>query len=196
MRRMVTNERQRLYAREARRLAAATKAANKGQRDKGTATPKEQTLYPDAQSQISQAAAILDLDPKLDQYQYNIRSPPVRGATPSASKPPLRSGVASILYSKMAERASLVFHVSIMHEGRRVKPRVFFTAETCPGYSSLVQHVHSIMDDEGRKVANVQVLGPGSLVDISTEDSWKEIIATIEKTEWMDGDVKCMVHVE
>jgi hypothetical protein len=52
------------------------------------------------------------------------------------------------------------------------------------------------MDDEGRKVSSVKILGPSGLVDVSDEDTWREAIETVKQTEWMDGEAKCVVHVE
>jgi len=72
MRRMVTNERQRKYAIESRKNAA--KAGGRRQHEQGSATPQGSTPQPDGQSQLLPTSSVQDIDPKLNQYHYNLDS--------------------------------------------------------------------------------------------------------------------------
>jgi hypothetical protein len=191
---MVTNERQRKYAMESRKNLAATKAGRK-QHDQGCATPMGGAPQPDSQSSTLSAPAIVDIDPKLNQYHYSIESPPPQEQQQDVVTAS-RTVVKSVLAKKAAEGEGLKYLVSIMYEGHRVTPRFTLTPSTCPGFSSLAQHIHSILDDDGRNVTGIKILSPGGLVDVNDEGTWTEAIELVKQNEWMDGECRCVVQVE
>jgi hypothetical protein len=191
---MVTNERQRRYAIESRKNLAAAKAGRK-QHDQGSATPIGGTPQPDSQSSTLSVPAIVDIDPKLNQYHYSIESP-----LPQEQQQDVvtssRTVVKSVLAKKADEAEGIKYLVSIIHEGHRVTPRFTLTPSSCPGFSSLVQHIHSILDDDGRNVTGIKILGPGGLVDVNDDGMWTEAIELVKQSEWMDGECRCVVQVE
>jgi hypothetical protein len=194
MRRMVTNERQRKYATEMRKNSAAAKAAQE-QGHRGSATPAGGTPQPDVQSDALSITSVIDIDPKLNQYHYNIQSPAAQEQPQGTASPP-KTAVKSVFAKKAAELEGIKYHVSIMQESRRVMPRFTLNPNTCPSFSSLVQHLDSVMDDDGREVSGIKVLGPGGLVDVKDESSWVAAIEAIKQNEWMDGELRCVVQVE
>jgi hypothetical protein len=137
----------------------------------------------------------MNIDPRLNQYHYNIASPLSQEQLQDVATPPV-TGMKSIFTKKAVEAEGVKYHVSIMHEGRRIVPKFTLTPNTCSGFSSLVQHIHSITDDDGRTISSIQALVPSGLMDVTDEGTWSEAIETVKQHEWMDGEVKCIVQVE
>lgn len=179
---------------EIRKNSAATKAAQE-QGHQGSTTPVGGTPQPEAQSDALSITSVVDIDPKLNQYHYNIQSPVAQEQPQDIAGPP-KPAVKSVFAKKAAEFEETKYHVSIMQESRRVMPRFTLNPNTCPSFSSLVQHLDSVLDDDGRKVSGIKVLGPGGLVDVKDEGSWVGIIDTVKQNEWMDGELRCVVQVE
>lgn len=75
-------------------------------------------------------------------------------------------------------------------------PRFTLTPNTCPTFSSLIQHINSVLNDGGWKVCITKVMGPGGLVEVSDESSWVGAVEIVKQTEWLDEEVRCVVDVE
>lgn len=191
MRRMVTNERQRLYALEARKNTAAAK---QGQHQLDP-TPATSTTggSPQALTQLeaSSTPSAIDIDPKLNQYHYSIESPAPHSEQLDAATPP-KTGMIS---KKATEYEGVRYHVSVMQHGRRVVPRFTLTPNTCPTFSSLILHINNVIDHDGLKVGSTKVMGPDGLVDVGDERMWEETVEIIKQNEWMDEEVRCVVQV-
>ncbi|OBT81471.1 hypothetical protein VE02_09722 [Pseudogymnoascus sp. 03VT05] len=184
MRRMVTNERQRLYANETRKATGGKKARETGE---GADEQREREL--------------VDIDPKLGDYHYTLdptlRSP---AAAAAASMTPPPAG---------PEKAEMVYRVVVVGKGApgRVLHSVALTQEKCPVFSSLMQHIRSVLakplngGGEGEKVAmyilrTVKALLPTGLVEVGTVDEWEEACRTVEGEAWMEGIVRVVAEVE
>jgi len=112
-----------------------------------------------------------DFGADLNQYHYNID--------------PLISAIEGV-----------DFHVNIMQDSRRFKPKFTLNPSSCPGFASLIQHILASMEGGGQRLSSVKVLGPNGLVDVGDEDSWRAAIASVREHEWMDGEVKCVAQIE
>jgi hypothetical protein len=189
MRRMVTNERQRLYALETRKNAAAAKQA-RSQTSGGSATPIADTPQAGSEADAVSTPPALEIDPKLNQYHYSSESPAPQTEQPDVGASP------TVLENNAAEEEDLMYHVSIMQGSRRVVPRFTLTPNTCPTFSSLAEHINATLNDDDRQIAAIQVMGPGGLVSANDESSWAEAIETVKQTAWMDKEARCVVQVE
>ena len=75
-------------------------------------------------------------------------------------------------------------------------PRFTLTPNTCPTFSGLIQHINSVLDDDGLKVGVTKVMGPGGLLEVNDESSWAEAVEIVKQTEWLDEEVRCIVDVD
>lgn len=188
MRRMVTNERQRLYALETRKNAAAAKQA-RSQTSRSSATPIAATPRLDSETEAVSTPPALEIDPKLNQYHYSNESPAAQTERLNVRASPI------VLQSNTAEDEDPKFHVSIMQGSQRIIPRFTLTPSACPTFSSLTQHITVTLNDNNQKITAIQVMGPSGLVNANDESSWAEAIETVKKTAWMDKEVRCVVQV-
>ncbi|KAL2074459.1 hypothetical protein VTL71DRAFT_8237 [Oculimacula yallundae] len=193
MRRMVTNERQRLYTTKTRQ-EKRTKAPNTYQ-----VRPSQGYLQPE----VFQNGNITPIqypvgNPKIDDYHYDL----------DLSFNTIRTGQENEYLdpeepeSSMPKEAGrngpiINYLVNLVHDGRRVHPQVTLKPESCPGFASLVQHIHDLMTgiNHAQQPDSIKVLGPTGLVNVSDEDSWRGAVDLIQQNEWLDGEVKCVVEV-
>lgn len=193
---MVTNERQRQYAVETRKssntVSSNGKAANKKTTRNGPdtlSTTKEPTSrYP-------------EIDPKLDQYHYNL-DPAFASAIDSSAPPPIRPQLHADLSASRepfpaspSSEAHIQYHVNVLHNGIRMRPRLSLSQSSCLGFSSLVQHVRAALNDNGADLVRVQILCPDGLRDVGDEETWLDITRCVADKEWMDGEVRVLVEV-
>jgi len=175
---MVTNERQRRYAtdkREAERIKE--KARSTRDSSDGPAKPASLSPYP-------------RVDP-MDDYHLNVA--PHLPAELVESPRDVQNGPELL---EDAEDSAVKYHVNIVENHSRFKPKLTLNPTTCPGFSSLVQHIHNLLEDTSKKMKSIRVLGPFGPVDIGDEDAWREVTTSVDEEEWMDGDVKIIVRIE
>jgi hypothetical protein len=195
LRRMVTNERQRQYAVETRKSTAPGKATNK----KNTSThdgPETPSTNKEPPSQYP------EIDPKLDQYHYNL-DPTFTSTTDSSAPPADRSH----LHNNLSESQGpfpispahpdlpVQYHINIFHNGIRMRPKLTLSPSSCLGFSSLVQHVRGALNDEGADPIRIQILCPDGLRDVGDEEAWLDAVKAVADCEWMDGEVRVLVEV-
>jgi len=196
LRRMVTNERQRLYALETRqeKRKAGEKTNNKRKRDQTSASPSDGTPQRKrGQRGISPSPA--GVDPKLDEYHYNVEGTyPVEGED-EISMSQAEHAIASQFSLGQQDGTGLRYYVNILQDGKRIKSSLVLTPSSCPGFASLVQYIHTLLDDIGRTPNSVKVLCPIGLVEVNSEESWEEAVAMVKENDWMDGDIKCVVDL-
>ncbi|TAQ84139.1 hypothetical protein B7494_g7533 [Chlorociboria aeruginascens] len=177
MRRMVTNEKQRHYASQARRDKHAKSGKSKSPEKESN---DQQSLVRPSEDPV--------IEENLNQYHYNVETP-FRSETPEA--------IAKIVTGSPAKSdARILYHVNIFQGGRRVKPRITLMTLSCPGFASLLQHIHNIIGDEGQRPSSIKILGVNGLVAVDSEDGWKAAIVEVEENEWMDGEVRVIVEME
>jgi len=196
LRRMVTNERQRLYAIETRqeKRKAGEKTNSKRKRDQTSATPSEGTPTR-KQGRQGILPFPADVDPKLDEYHYNVEEAyPIEGGG-EISTSQTGHAVAKEFSLGQPDGTGLRYHLNILQDGKRIKSPLILSPSSCPGFASLVQYIHTLLDDIGQKPNNVKVLCPNGLMEVNSEESWEEAIAIIKVNDWMDGDVRCVVEV-
>jgi hypothetical protein len=191
MRRMVTNERQRIYALDARKKNSLAKKLRDGDEAReASPTPTEEgTPHPNGERMSAPSPSPYPaIDPKLKQYHYNVNESSMSQNQSSIINP----GEGEL---SGADVGNLQYLINIMHNGRRIMPKVTLTPTSCPNYSSLVQHVDAAIDDENLKFTSIKVLGPGNWFDVSNEDEWKSAVAAVAENDILDGEVKCAVEV-
>jgi len=204
LRRMVTNERQRQYAIESRKSTNQTSetgtkrnSSNKRQHDQISSTPSRDSSLPLNQSQTRPLLQYPEIDPKLDQYHYNIDP----AFAEDGQGPPKRQKADDTTlngdqtFTGATDITVLQYQINILTNGRRVRPKLTLTPSTCPGFPSLVQHIQSELGDDTMQLNEIQLLGPQGLIVVDHNDAWAEAVNGIKDTEWMDGDVKVIVEV-
>jgi hypothetical protein len=182
LRRMVTNEKQRQYATE--------------RREEQRAKEKENAKLTELSDTPAEKPALLspypEVDPKLDEYHLNV-APYLPADLVESPPPDIQNGPE--LFQE-AEESALTYHVNLVENRRRLKPKLTLTPATCPGFASLVQHIHNLLDDGDKKMKSIRALGPYGQVNIGDEDAWREVTTIVKEEEWMDGEVKIIVHLE
>jgi hypothetical protein len=197
---MVTNERQRQYAVETRKSTGTTSSTRKS-------TDKKARDAPDTPSTTKEPLSRYpDIDPKLDQYHYNI-DPSFNSATPAddpsvphPDRTPFHIDVPASQEPFPASPLSethISYHINILHNGARIRPKLILSPSSCPGFSSLVQHVRGVLSDSGGiEPTSVQVLGPDGLRDVGDDDEmWQDAVKNVLDCVWMDGQVRVLVQV-
>lgn len=191
---MVTNERQRQYALETRseKRKAGEKINSKRKRVQNSATPSE--AAPQRTSgQVTSQSPYADVDPNLNEYHYNVEGTYEAEGEDGTSKS--RTGPTAENEFSIGEpdESGIRFYLNILQNGQRIKPKLTLTPSSCPGFASLVQYIHTLLDDIGQKPGSVKVLTPDGLVDVNSEESWEEAVLSIKDNDWMEGDVRCVV---
>lgn len=191
LRRMVTNERQRNYAIEARKPVKKGSRAGKIIKSKTANPPLETRELLDSPNPSDPAPEYPDIDPKLSQYPYSPGSPlPPAATTPAPIPEPSNSSKAD-----EPSQSHMQYHINILDNGRRIKPRVTLTPSSCRGLSNLVQHVQRFIDDRTITVTKVQILAADGLRDVEDEEAWLGAIKSVEDSEWMDREVRVLVEI-
>ena len=180
MRRMVTNENQRLYAEEQRK-ARAPYTSGGGKRE-----PNAEEILEKLKGQIYK--------PKKTQSP-NIVSGSEKSTSPEpvGIKPQSGGTVASPKPKTLTEWDGMHFFINFIKDGRRAMPRVEFAVDNGEGFTHLSQHVDIIIDDE--KTHKIKIFGPAGMVDVTDEASWRGVLIAIKEADWMDGDVRICVDV-
>jgi hypothetical protein len=210
LRRMVTNERQRIYAIEHRKEKDGQKIPP-GTRRGSSAAPA--SISPG----LTSPPPFPELDPKLNQlYQEslqkaNSQKPASPVAAPAAPVPAPPAVV--------RKKGELAYHVNIVCEGKRKREQVTLSPSNCVGFASLVGRIEGLVKGQGEreeeggekgegegeegkekeeklKMKNIKVLGVNGLVEVTDEASWVKAVLGVRKVEWMDGDVKVVVETE
>ena len=202
LRRMVTNERQRVYALETRKgniqPGSIPKTGNKQQPNYNPVIPAR-NIQPNAAQQLDLSPRQYpELDPKLNHYHYDIDASFASEDGQSTANSRKTTDIIQdlqLMPGTLGE-TEMQYHVNIVYQGRRIKPRFTLTRDSCPGFPSLVQHLQSLLGDEGQRPGSIKVLGADGLIDVADEESWMETIAQVKEHDWMDGEVRIVVHVE
>ncbi|KAH7418182.1 hypothetical protein BKA64DRAFT_190817 [Cadophora sp. MPI-SDFR-AT-0126] len=197
MRRMVTNERQRLYALETRQeKRSKSDPARQGHCRKSQTPTSEITLQPEFRRKSVTSNQQSPVDPKLNDYHYTINDSyqPNGHAQPDGA---LKEPGPSIQEGGGESSVDVVYLVNLMHHGRRLHPQVTLRPSACPGFVSLLQHIHNLTGglSQEQQPSSIKVLGPTGLVNVYDEETWRGAIASVLQTEWMDGEVKFVIQV-
>jgi hypothetical protein len=193
---VVSNERQRRYAIEARKEKALERGTKTRVRQREQEAGNSSDNTPQPPIQHTHSPTVDEMDPRLNHYHYTVDSTNYlagRDATPTPQNGRIREGQ---LPSVESDDGGIKYQVNLMKNVHRIKPKFTLTPTSCPGFASLVQYIQSIMDDGDHTLKSVKVLGPGGLVDVINEETWMGVIGSIKDCEWMDGDVKCVAQVE
>ena len=192
-RRMVTNERQRIYALEARRKNSAAKKLGGSKQISPTPFDEEAPPSDDERMHAKSSAPYHTIDPELNHYQYNINE----------SSTPQQHLMFDTRISDMevtdgevaeAENEALTYVINIMQNGRRIKPRVALSPGSLPNYSMLVQHIEATIDTKDLGFT-IKVLGPGKWLNICNDNEWMSAINVVRNAEILDREVKCAIEV-
>ncbi|KAF7948395.1 uncharacterized protein EAE97_003806 [Botrytis byssoidea] len=179
LRRMVTNERQRLYALNLRIQKKKEEELSQ--------------LHGAAFSHGTQASSPSTIDPKLSLPNQiaSTQAVAVNATTnevpePQIAKPPKIS---------TKQPAPLEYHINIVHNGKRIRDMFTLNPTNCVGFVSFTAHVDAAVKAPYKKTV-MKVLGPNGLVEVKSEATYAMALLSVRKTEWMDGDVKIVVETE
>lgn len=191
---MVTNERQRLYALETRqeKRNAGEKTHNKRKRDNSD-TASEGTPRRKRDRRGISPTPLADVDPALDEYHYNVEETYPGEGEAGISNSQTGHTVLNEFSIGEPDETGIRYLLNFLQNSRRIKPQLILAPSACPGFASLVQYIHTVSDDIGQKPSSVKVLTPNGLVEVDSEESWAESVASVKENDWMDGDVKCVV---
>ncbi|KAM3065707.1 hypothetical protein ACMFMF_010926 [Clarireedia jacksonii] len=160
LRRMVTNERQRIYAIEYRKDKDGQKIPP-GTRRGSSAAPTS------ASPGLTSSPPFPELDPKLNQlYQESLNkanaqklaSSSPATASASASPAPAPAPTPATVVRKKGE---LAYHVNIVCEGKRKREQVTLTPLNCVGFASLVGKIEGLIGGEGAEGGQREGEGEG-----------------------------------
>ncbi|RAL68699.1 hypothetical protein DID88_007405 [Monilinia fructigena] len=167
LRRMVTNERQRLYALNQR-----------------VQRRKEEELFQlqAASSNDVQASKSSPIDPRRN---VSNATTTVAAQTQTANTPEVSA----------KQPAPLEYHINILHNGKRIKDMFTLNPTNCVGFVSFTAHVDAAVKAPYKKTV-MKVLGPNGLVEVKSEATYAMALVSVRKAEWMDGDVKIIVETE
>jgi hypothetical protein len=195
---MVTNERQRLYALETRqeKRKAGEKINKKRKRDQNATSESEETPGRKRGRRGNSPSPYDDVDPKLDEYHYHVEETYPEEGDDDMSKSRTGQVMGNEFSIEQPDESNLRYHLSILQNGQRIKPRLTLSPSSCPGFASLVQYIHTLLDDTGQKPSSVSILTPNGLVEVNSEESWEEAVTSIMGNDWMDGEVRCVVVFE
>jgi len=210
LRRMVTNERQRQYAIEARASkntpSEGVEVVNRQTKDQAEKPSRDppRTLS-GIQKPREPSSQYAEIDPKLDNYHYSLDPTfhtPDGNPALATPKPQHANGeftnqeILEDTIEAQANSTLLHYHVNVLSNGTRLRPKLTLTPGSCPGFPSLVQHIHNVMsDDDQHHLSNIQVLGVNGLVNIDGDEAWIAAVKSVQENDWMDGDVKVVVEV-
>jgi len=195
---MVTNERQRLYALETRqeKRKAGEKINNQRKRDQNATSESEEPPGRKRGRQGNSPSPYDDVDPKLDEYHYHVEETYPEEVENGISESRTAQAVGNPFSIEEPDESNLRYHLSVIQNGQRIKPRLTLSPSSCPGFASLVQYIHTLLDDIGQKPSSVIILTAHGLVEVNSEESWEEAVTSILGNEWMDREVRCVVALE
>ncbi|KAL3428104.1 hypothetical protein PVAG01_01613 [Phlyctema vagabunda] len=216
LRRMVTNERQRLYAIEMRKQSQAkanlmritphTQPQFIGQ--PGQFMPSQYS-----QTQLSPPPPSQSHSRELTPSQQRTQSPVVDLESSQNYQPELDPNFtgydiegrsrydkqdARLTFREEAfARAEIRYHVNLLQHGKKVKSKLKLTEVSCPGFPSLVQYIQNFASDEGLPRPNsIRFLGLNGLVPITSQEDWLAAIAQVRENDWMDGDLRIIARID
>jgi hypothetical protein len=89
------------------------------------------------------------------------------------------------------EKSSSTIRINIIQNGRRIMPVLTINQNRSLSYVNLLQYINNLHSD----ITSIKVLSPEGLLSVQNEEGWQQAISLIEITEWMDGEVRCVVEV-
>ncbi|KAL2444223.1 hypothetical protein ABEF95_015972 [Exophiala dermatitidis] len=186
MRKMVTNERQRVYAAATRR-----QSSNKDNKDDQSLpqTPADDSLA----SHVDTHETPLTTNGRQTTSPDPVEQPP---STVSVSEP----------QPTTAFKQSIILYVNVVSNTggalRRVIPRFTLTPEAAPSLSTLVAEVekkykkpHQDNGPDSVPRPVVKVWLPDGLVTVTEDGEWMVALLSAGVVDWMDGEVRVLVEV-
>ncbi|KIV86019.1 hypothetical protein PV11_01661 [Exophiala sideris] len=175
MRKMVTNERQRVYA-----------AASRKQGSKEDAKTGEHPAAED-ESTFQQDDSIQDLTP----------DPPEPVASTTDSEVPTQT--LEKPQTRIAFKQSIVLYVNVVSNTggalRRVIPRFQLTPESAPSLSALIGEVEKRYKPALGNDWVVKVWLTDGLVTVAEDGEWMVALLSAGVVDWMDGEVRVLVEI-
>ncbi len=176
MRKMVTNERQRIYAAETRKPRAGAGGEEQGQ-------------FPQR-------------DHFDDSGLMAAGSPPENGVTISTPEPTPAQLASITPLPRLAQVGAVTLLVNLMtFDGdttRRIIPRFSLTPEAAPNLETLRSQIMTRTKvPTARKIdqASVKVWLSDGLVQVKDDGQWMIALLSAGTVEWMDGEVRVLVEV-
>ena len=176
LRRMVTNERQRQYAVESR------KGINSGKQERTTNSEVPLTAGTNAHHDAGDEVGLVDSHTK----QASQPSPVVVDEEVLSA----RSLVGATCFNE-----SLKLQFNILRDGHRVGQRHDAVAEECPDRHEIYAQILQRGDVASLEGIRVRVLLPQGLVAVDSDNDWLQALSVVQRTAWMDGEVKVLIEL-
>lgn len=130
------------------------------------------------------------IDPEFK--KLNIAANQAYFTTPTNS--PGRGTTVASLFS-LDRAVNVAYHVHLLHDGNRIKPKDMLQPSRCPSLASL-QGWLSIQIPGNLKIGKVKIMTAEGLVEVKEEEAWCALVLAVGKIDWMDGEVKILVELE
>ncbi|KIX98782.1 uncharacterized protein Z520_05243 [Fonsecaea multimorphosa CBS 102226] len=185
MRKMVTNERQRMYAAATRKQGSAKESG-----EEQSPAPVDQSIMPDRKAP----------ETSFPDQEIEVHPPiPVQQDIPSLSP--------HVSQPSTTFKQSVVLHVNVVSNTggalRRVIPRFSLTPEAAPSLSALLAEVEKRYTLSARSGGApgvqsrpiVKVWLTDGLVTVVEDGEWMVALLSAGVVDWMDGEVRVLVEI-
>ncbi|KAJ9615744.1 hypothetical protein H2200_001821 [Cladophialophora chaetospira] len=203
MRKMVTNERQRIYAAATRKQGPA-KESNEGQ-SPAAAAANESVMSDGKDLDTNYPQQEINSQPLMPAQQQDLDRP-----LPAAAQPAQHDLADASLVDSQAtttSRQSLVLYVNVVSDTagalRRVIPRFSLMPEAAPNLAALLSEVDrrypstarngSTSGEESRPVVKVWL--SDGLVTVGDDGEWMVALLSAGFVEWMDAEIRVLVEI-
>ncbi|MCJ1336261.1 hypothetical protein MMC09_001537 [Bachmanniomyces sp. S44760] len=188
LRRMVTNERQRQYAVETRKLGSQDDVGDGKRRHSG----RDSLPVAQGPGTIPETKHAQETAPQFDNI---IRT--MVNTNSNATRSPdtiIQQYSVETMETALAENP-LLLHINIMKDGRRFMPRIDTSTDRCSTLQDLREKLYLHIDVIGHNPFEIQVLLPVGLLTVGTETNWNAAVNFARRTEWLDGTIKVVVDL-
>jgi hypothetical protein len=220
LRRVVTNERQRIYALETRRearLSSAASPTDQSKTKKPRITSQAQTVE-DYETQNPYDPNTTVIDPSLNSYRYTPNSSlPTKAISSTPVTNPLsissESTIAALTEKYGSESThpthhspseddtipEMKYHVSFLLSegtigGKLTAPKIILSPHLCPSYDRLMELASDAIVEMSFTISTVKIhSAEAGLVVVNSNEKMKEVITDIERCFWMEGLVRILV---
>lgn len=214
MRRMVTNERQRRYALEARsekRSKNSTKnvetpdqcelsARSNSSMDELGIEPYSSLIFAPQNSLRNSLPCLQTASTPNSDLDLNYSQDIVRYAAPAiinkSSENHRKICTAQTRYVSEHNHAPQYYYINFVWDSYCVRRRLILKPSDFPTFSRIFRHISEFVDHMSEKINSIMVHGPYGLVTIFNEETWAQAISLVAMHEWMDQDIRCLVKME
>ncbi|KAG9248280.1 hypothetical protein BJ878DRAFT_488988 [Calycina marina] len=191
MRRVVTNENQRLYAQKLRDDKLAKQAVS----GEGVTVS---THYGGRRREVNIKEVHESLKKTLTKegkLVVGAKQSPTISNGDAASSPATATASPLPPPVKVSKWADVQVHLNFIKNGHKAMPVIAYDMDQGEKFLDMVLFADIIIDD-GKKRREIQILGPEGLKDVTNDKEWGEMLRLIRQADYMEGDVKVVIDVD